>query len=283
MTACLNGRFVPESEASVPISDRSFLYGDGVFETLRVYRGVPFAWDRHMDRMRAGAFLLGIPLPAEQTLRHQAEELVRRNGALDCVLRIHVSRGSGPRGYAPGHAGPPLCLMTTGEVPDLDPAGPRQVALVTSRWRLPSGAGWADCKSANRLIQVMASADAIRVGADEALLFNEREEVVEAASANFFWVTEGVVSTPALDCGALAGVTREWVLKLAADLGYVVREHVLPRDVLAQVEAAFLTSSVLEIQRLKSLDGRMLEDAPEIGALHRAYRERVGRNVECRT
>jgi branched-subunit amino acid aminotransferase/4-amino-4-deoxychorismate lyase len=121
----------------------------------------------------------------------------------------------------------------------------------------------------------MASSEATRAGADEALLFNERDEVVEATSANFFWVTGGVVSTPALDSGALAGVTRGWVLELAADLGYEVREQVLTRNALAGVESAFLTSSVQELQRLNNLDGRKLGVTAEVGALHRAYRARV--------
>jgi branched-chain amino acid aminotransferase len=275
----LNGQFLPESEASVPVSDRSFLYGDGLFETMRIYQGLPFGWFSHLARMQQGASLLGITLPPERALRSQAEELILRNGLAECVLRIQVSRGSGPRGYVPPQVSSTLCLLTIGRVPTPDPAETLGSALVTSSWRVPSGAAWASCKSVSRLIYVMASAEAVRDGADEPLMLNERDEVAEAASANFFWVTGGEVCTPPLESGALAGTTREWVLQQAEKLGYAVCERVLPCPELAQVETAFLTSSVKEIQRLKSLDGRRLDNHKIVRELLGAYRACV--RSEC--
>lgn len=279
MMVCLNGRFVTESEACIPVSDRSFLYGDALFETLRVYGGVPFAWKRHLDRMRIGAGLLGIPLPSESVLRTQAQELLKRNGAVNCVLRIHLSRGSGARGYSPGEAGPPRILLTIGAVLLTESHQPRSLTLITARQRVLSGGDWAFCKSANRLLQIMATAEAAQAGADEALMLNERGEVVEAASANFFWLTEDGLCTPPLDSGALAGITRAWVLELAGSVGFAVQEQPLEQNALERVETAFLTSSVQELQWIRTLDGRELDGRRKVESLQRAYRRQVAN--EC--
>ena len=169
--------------------------------------------------------------------------------------------------------------MTTSQTPSGEGDPARRVALAVSRWRLPSGSEWSQCKSANRLVQVLASAEARRLGADEALLLNERDEVVEAASANFFWLTRQGLFTSSLDSGALAGVTRAWVFELATRLGHEIRESSLIHGDLATVEGGFLTSSVQEIRGVESLDGRSLPEMPLVTELRRAYQELVAQ--EC--
>ncbi len=270
---CLNGRLVPESEASIPVDDRSFLYGDGLFETLRVYRGKVFAWERHWERMRSGAGLLGLDLPQEQAVLEGFAGLVHEGGLSNGVLRLHVSRGSGERGYAPPDGGVMRWLVTAADFPGKKRSGGERVGV--SAWVVPSGDTWSRCKSASRLLQVMGARDARRLGVDEVLMLNERGEVVEGSAANFFWVEGGVVCTPALASGALAGVTRGIVMDLARELGMGVWERALTLGELVRVEQVFLTSSLRELSRVKELEGRRLRVGAEIRALERAYRRRV--------
>jgi branched-chain amino acid aminotransferase len=277
---CLNGEFVPVSAARVPVTDRAFLYGDGLFETLRVYQGLPFLWPWHLERLRQGARVLGLPDPAGQLLLGWVEELLERNRLTEAVVRLQISRGSGPRGYSPVGAGPVLCLVTAQPAPALTPHPAPGITLRTSTWRLSADDRLAACKSANRLIHVLATAEAQAAGADEALLFNHRNEVAEAASANFFWIAADAILTPPAGSGALLGVTRRLVFELAARLGVETRQQTLAARQLDHVTAAFLTSSVQEVRSVRQIDGRSLVRHALVDGLHRAYRDRV--EAECR-
>ncbi len=276
----LNGEFVPELEARVSVHDRSFLYGDGLFETLRVYRGRPFRWTQHVARLLCGARLLrlNLPLPVPD-LEARALELIRLNERPDATLRLHLSRGVGPRGYSPAGAKTPLLLMTLHPAPNVSPARPASVSLRSSGWRLQSGGTLGSCKSTSRLLHVLARADAEAAGAGEALMLNELNQAVEASSANFFWIHADRVHTPPLDSGALDGVTRRTVLELCATLKIKAAETPLPSTALKRVGAAFLTSSIQEIARVTELDSRPLPLSTLIDQLHHAYRDQVRR--EC--
>lgn len=270
---CLDGRLVPESEASIPVDDRSFLYGDGVFETLRVYGGRVFAWGAHWARLGLGAGLLGMGLPGEREVLAGMCGVIEGAGIGEGVLRLHVSRGSGKRGYAPPDGGGVRWLVTASDLPGRKVRRAERLGLST--WVVPSGDRWSHCKSASRLLQVMGAMDARRLGVDEVLMANERGEVVEGSGSNFFWVEGGVVCTPALACGALAGVTRGIVMELARELGMGVWERVLTLGDLIGVEQAFLTSSVRELSRVGELEGRRLGGGVEFRELERAFRCRV--------
>ncbi|MFM1945152.1 MAG: hypothetical protein RI897_4134 [Verrucomicrobiota bacterium] len=194
-------------------------------------------------------------------------------GMREGVLRLHVSRGSGRRGYAPSEGGGVRWLVTASDLPGRRARVAERLGLST--WVVPSGDRWSHCKSASRILQVMGAMDARRLGVDEVLMVNERGEVVEGSGSNFFWVEGGVVCTPALACGALAGVTRGIVMDLARELGMGVWERVLTLGELVRVEQAFLTSSLRELSRVKELEGRRLRVGAEFRALERAYRRRV--------
>jgi branched-subunit amino acid aminotransferase/4-amino-4-deoxychorismate lyase len=221
MILFLNGRFVSEKQALVSVFDRSFLYGDGLFETLRVFNGKPFRWTRHLERLRQGAGFLKIRLPlAPAALRRAAEELIRRNQMPDSLLRLTLSRGVGLRGYSPKSANQPTIVISlhaatagVGVLPsslprragkDARTAGQRssrQWKLITASPRLPAGEPLAQFKTCNKLAQVLARAEADAAGADEALLVNTDGFVVEGASSNLFWVERDTVCTPPLAGG----------------------------------------------------------------------------------
>ena len=166
MIVFINGRFVPEEEALVPVFDRGFLYGDGLFETIRVRNGVPFQWNRHLGRLKAGAGFLGIPLPMEDdALQKTARELATRNNLPDALLRLTLSRGPGPRGYSPRDATNPTIVLSLHPLPPPKPSW----SLITSTVRLPGSDPLARFKTATRLPPIRARMEADAAGADGAL------------------------------------------------------------------------------------------------------------------
>ena len=272
----LNGTFLPADEARVSIFDRSFLYGDGLFETVRVYGNRPFLWAEHLARLHAGAALLRLRLPyGDAELSAAATELLARNAMPDSLLRLHVSRGVGRRGYSPRGADSPTVILSQHPVTPNDPAKPVTWKLATSSLRLPAHDPLTAVKSASKLLHVLARAEAEDLGADEALLLNSAGDVAEATSGNVFWLADARLFTPPVTDGALAGVTRAWVLRLAAELGLSAAEQSGTPDDLRAAEGVFLTLSSLEIIPVSHLDGAALRSSPAIRRLHEAYQASV--------
>ena len=280
MIVFLNGQFVPEAEAKVSVFDRSFLYGDGLFETVRVYAGKPFRWPQHLERLHAGAKFLGIRIPfTDAELTAAAAEMVARNGLLEATLRLSLSRGIGPRGYSPRGADSPTLVLTLHPAPSVSPEQPVRWKLITSSFRIPAGDRLATFKTANKLAQVMARAEAEERGADEALLLNTDGRFAEAASSNLFWIEHGVLCTTPLAEGLLAGVTRAFVLELAGQLGLPTAERSCRLWQLQQAEGVFLTTSSLEIVPAIALDGSPLRESPLTKDLHLAYRREISKQA----
>lgn len=272
MIVFLNGQFVPEQAALVPATDRGLLYGDGLFETLRVFHGKPFRMAQHLERMARGTEYLGIksPYPAKQ-LQRLAEELIAKNELPDAVLRITLTRGPGERGYTPSGNEVPTLLMTLHPAPPLDPQTPPQCALITSSYRVPAADALSSFKTTNKLTQVMACAEAHLKNADEALLLNSNGEVAEAAAANFFWVYRDKVCTIPTGRGVLPGITRAVVLEICQTLNLVTNKRVIKPSALAECDALFLTQSVQGIVAVTSLDGEPVPQSPLVEQLHQAY------------
>jgi branched-chain amino acid aminotransferase len=270
--ALLNGQRVPEAEARISIFDRSFLYGDGLFETLRVYRGRPFAWAAHWDRLQAGAdrLTLRLPVSAEQAWT-QALGLLQANGESEALLRLHVSRGVGRRGYSPAGADQPTWILSTHPAQPQDPAQPTRWRLATSSWRLPAADPLTSVKSANKLLQILAKAEAEARDSDEALLLNTTQHVVEGTSSNLFWIDRGVLCTPPLSTGALPGITRAKVLELAREVGIPTEERKVRSHQLLACDGVFLTLSSLELVPAIRLDGQALPESSLTRQLHEAY------------
>jgi aminodeoxychorismate lyase len=273
MFVVLNGRIVPEAKAVVSVFDRSFLYGDGLFETLYVRRQSPFRLALHLDRLERGAEFLGLRLPLRRDqIARQAAALLARNALpTDSLLRLTLSRGVGPRGYSPNGADRPLLVLT--QHPTSRPAsqpGPGW-RLASASVRLPAGEALARYKTNNKLPQILARAQAEAHGAHEALLLNTDGHLVEGASSNLFWVRAGTVYTPPLASGILAGVTRTVVLELCQTLGIPVREGWVRPAILPRQEAVFLSLSSLGVVAARELDGRPLRQSPLVATLRRAY------------
>ena len=268
MFVFLNGRFVPASKAVVSVFDRSFLYGDGLFETMRVSNGKPFRWDQHMQRLKKGAAFLRIRTPFSPDRLHRfARHLVKKNRMPDSLLRLTLSRGVGVRGYSPKDADQPTIVMSLHAMP----GALSQWKLMVSSFRLPAGEPLAQFKTCNKLAQVLARAEADAAGADEALLLNTDGSVVEGATSNLFWIERKTVCTPPLATGILAGVTRAVILEICRKHNLSVREKKITPRQLARADGVFLSLSSYGIVEARSLDGKRLKQSPLVARLAGAY------------
>lgn len=279
MIVWLNGEFLPADQACVSVFDRSFLYGDGLFETIRVCDGQPVLWDRHLHRLRAGARTLDMPPwePPDVPLLDLATDLLRRNAAAHAVLRIHLSRGPGQRGYSPRGARHPTLLISVHPAPSLDADPPSPWRLRTASIRLPVRDPLGCLKTASKLAHIMARAEAEAAGADEALLLNTSGQIAEAAAANVFWVEGAIVCTPALAEGGLAGVTRGFVIELFRQQGWSVQETARGPDALVNAAGVFLTLTTYGLIEGIELDGNPLRRHPQVPEWRRLYREAIRR------
>lgn len=265
MLVFLNGEFVPAAKAVVSVFDRSFLYGDGLFETLRIQSGKIFLWKQHWQRLEQGARFLKISLPytvAEAS--RLAGELLAKNNITNGVLRLHLSRGVGVRGYATQGVDRPTFLMSLHDLPpgaaDVAPlAGWR---LVTASGRLTVADPLAGFKTANRLPYIVARMEAEAAGVEDALLLNTESQVAETTSANLFWIESGRVVTPPVSAGILPGVTRALVLELCTELHLPWLEKNADPEGLRQAEGIFLTMSTWGVVEVKELDGQPLPTSP---------------------
>jgi len=295
MLVFLNGQFVPAAQAVVSINDRGFMYGDGLFETMRVVNDRPFRMAQHLERLMHGADFLKIKCrftPGE--LQQFAEQLIEKNQMPDAILRVVLTRGSGERGYTPQTDGKPTVAMTLHPAPGAPASGtarsylslsqavpeagaPIGWKLVTSSFRVPATDPLAAFKTMNKLTQVMARLEAIEKGADEALLINTNGEVTETASGNLFWVSRGRVCTVPADRGVLPGITRAVVLEICQTLGMQTNQRVIKPGGLRNAKGIFITQSAFGIVPVTALDGEPVASSPIVDQIRRAYCEMLTR------
>jgi branched-subunit amino acid aminotransferase/4-amino-4-deoxychorismate lyase len=291
MIVFLNGQFVPEQQALIPVSDRGFLYGDGLFETLRVCAGRPFRLAQHLERMMRGANFLKIKCSfTARELQEFAGQIIKRNQKTEAVLRITLTRGSGERGYTPPTGSQPSVVMMLHAAPGAPASGtacsdpslsqavpeagaPSQWRLITSFYRIPACDPLSSFKTLNKLTHIMARMEAVKNGADEALLVNTNGEVAETAGGNLFWIGDGQICTVPTSCGALPGITRAVVLEICRTLGLPVNERVIKPQALRNSEGIFITQSVLGIVPVAAFDGKPVARSPLVEQISLAYGE----------
>lgn len=277
--AWVNGRIVDEGEFCLSIRERGFLYGDGLFETARVYSGRLFAWNEHLARLAEGCRRLGIPYPGE-LISNGVEELLRHVGNADGSLRVTVTRGESGRGLLPPDALEPSVVIAIyrGE-PYPEEAYKRGFKAVTVSFPRNNLSPLVCLKTLNCLENILGRREAAAAGADEGIFLNIRGEVAEGTLSNIFVVKEDhqVITAP-LESGILPGITRKLVIRLAGELGYSVCERPLYPSDLLNAREAFLTNSLLEVMPLVALDGKPIGGGlPGQAAreLRSAYRECV--------
>jgi branched-chain amino acid aminotransferase len=267
----LNGQFLPEAQAVVPVNDRGFLLGDGLFETMRVAGGRPFRFPQHLERLARGADFLKIKLPfAPKELGKFAQQLIEENKMPDAVLRLTLTRGVGERGYAFHDENKPTLVMTLHPAPSESSV---EWDLITSSFRIPVADPLSSFKTTSKILHVMARFEAIEKGADEALLLNTSCEAVETVSGNLFWIWQDKICTTPIAFGALPGITRAVVFEICRTLHLPVIERVIKPEALKKLNGIFVTQSALGIVPVKAFDGGPVTPSPLVNQIARAYNE----------
>lgn len=238
----------------IPLDDRGFTVGDGLFETVLAEKGVLRRAPAHAARMAAGCEVLRLPAPslAEFETAAQAALAEAGLGQARAAVRLTLTAGSGGRGLDRPAAPAPRLVATAAASPK--PSTPATLAVASVRRN--SGSPASRLKTLSYLDNVLARAEASASGADEALMLNGEGLVACAAAANLFWFQDGVLHTPALDCGVLAGVTRAAIIEAAPGLGLAVREVRADLAALQAGEAIFLSNSLIGLRPVAALDGR---------------------------
>jgi branched-chain amino acid aminotransferase len=259
----IDGRIVPPEEATVPVFDRGFLYGDSVFETIRTYGRRPFALDDHLARLERSANLVFIPLPV---LRAElVKEILAALGQAqheESYIRVMVTRGQGELGLDPSLAEQPRRVIIVGPlVPPAASAYAEGISVVTFRTQRASDSTGAEgAKIGNYLVAVLGVRAARQAGAQEALVVDAHERVVEGASSNVFCVRGNELVTPGLDTGILAGITRERVLAVGRELGLELRYEAPTVAELVSMDEVFVCSSIRELLPVVRVDGQAVGD-----------------------
>ncbi len=279
---CLNGRMVPDSEASVSVFDHGLLYGDGVFEGIRFYNNRVFKLDEHVRRLydSARAIMLEIEI-SPQEYAAKTLETCRALGQSDGYVRAVVTRGRGDLGLSPTKCGKSFYFIIAGGI-QLYPAEKYEhgLTVITCATRRNSPTALdPGIKSLNYLNNILAKIEVNRAGADEGLMINQAGNVAEATGDNIFVVRDGVLYTPPKSAGILEGVTRQTVIDLAGELGLTVREEDMTLRFVYAADEAFLTGTAAEVIPMTHLDGRAIGDGepgPLTGRLVAAYQQLVG-------
>lgn len=277
------GRIVPADEAKVSALDAGFLYGDGIYETMRAYGGRVFARGRHLARLARSAARLSLPLPEGDAVARAIDATIEANGCADALVRVTLTRGRLGRRLDLSSAGPPTLLVTADALdPEGDARRRRGIRVVYSRYARWSAWALAGVKSTNYQVSLLARNEAREAGAMEVLLADETGSLVEAAAANIFAVERDRLVTPPLSAGILGGVTRDVVLEIARAAGRRVQEERLAAKRLEAADEVFLTGTTIQVAPVTRIGEREIgsgRPGPVTMALLRGYLEVVAQDT----
>ncbi|MXY24698.1 MAG: branched-chain amino acid aminotransferase [Acidobacteria bacterium] len=254
----VNGRISEGREATVPALDYGYLFGDGVYETLRTYNRRPFLFDRHLARFRASAEQLALSMPLDATAweARLAETMRALDHDGEVTIRLLLTRGLGDFTYNPAACPSPTAVIIVRPVAEVPSAHVRHgiTIRISSVIRNHPRALSPRIKSNNLLNNILAMQEAIQHGAGEALLLNDRGELTECAQSNIFLVLDGTALTPPLGAGLLEGVTRNFLFEVGEAASVPVREQTLRPEHLANADELFVTSTTREVLGVTRVD-----------------------------
>ena len=285
-TVNVNGRVSDQDHAVISVFDHGFLYGEGVYETIRTFNGRPFLFDRHMQRLRNSSGMLKLPVPISDTeMAVRCRETMKAAGLGDgpqneAYIRILLTRGVGDLSYDPAACPAPSIVIIV--KPQIDPpanAYAQGVKLsIVSIVRNHPGTVNPLIKSNNLLNNALAMQEASERGADEGVMRNFRGELAECTTSNLFVVKHGMALTPPLDAGLLPGITRAFLFEVGQDAGIAVREAVLHDDDLLGADEAFFTSTTRGVMPATRVDDHVIGNGapgPITRALSLAYNKKA--------
>jgi branched-chain amino acid aminotransferase len=271
----LNGKLVDKADAKVSVYDHGLLYGDGVFEGIRVYNGRAFKLREHTDRLFESARAIGLEIPMDREAMMKAvDDTVAANNKVNGYIRLVVTRGPGTLGLDPRKCEPQVIIIVDDislYPPELYETGMEVITAATIR-NHPNALS-PRIKSLNYLNNILAKMEAIRGGCLEAIMLNHKGEVAECTGDNLFVVKRGRLKTPPSDAGILEGVTRNLVLELARGAGVPAEETVLTRYDVYTADEVFLTGTAAEVIAVVKVDGRPIGTGRP-GPVTRQLRER---------
>lgn len=278
MFVYLNNKVVPSAEAKISVFDHGFLYGDGIYETLRVYDGVVFMFEEHLQRLFRSASLIGLDIKREiADIKVAVYETLQANSLTNAYIRLTVSRGYGAVGLDPDLCKEPSFVVITNDFKDYPQAYYLEgikLMIATVRRNLREAIN-PQIKSLNFLNNVLAKIEAKKNDVHEAIMLNAAGHVAEGTISNIFFVKDGILHTPSIECGILDGITRAMVFGLAIKNGIAVREGAYTPEELYQASEVFITNTTMEVMPVSRVDDINYSIGDTARLLLKKYRQEV--------
>lgn len=278
----LNGRLVPAKEAVISVFDHGFLYGDGIYETMRVYDGVTFMLDEHLRRLYRSASMIGLTIPVDvDSLKAYVYDTLIANSLKDAFVRLTISRGYGPVGLDPDLCPSPTIVIIAQEMKDYPKSFyEKGISLIISETKKNFREALnPQIKSLNFLNNIIAKIEAKKKGAYDAIMLNVYSKLAEGTINNIFFFKDNVLCTPSTECGILDGITRGIVIEIAVRAGLIVKEGEFTREELYSAEEVFITNTTLEVMPVSKVDDQEYVVGDITKLLHKAYREGINAYV----
>ncbi len=283
MYVYLNNKIVPLSDARVSVFDHGFLYGDGIYETMRVYDGVVFMLDEHIERLYRSASLIGLNIPKRiADIKISIYETLKANSLTNAYVRLTISRGYGPIGLDPDLCKEPTFVVITNEFKSYPRSYYEEGIKLTiaSVRRNSKEALNPQIKSLNFLNNILAKIEAKQVDAYEAIMLNVSGHLAEGTISNIFFMKDGILCTPSIECGILDGITRALVIDLALKNGLEVKEGRFAPEELYMASEVFITNTTMEVMPVSSIDKTEFKAGEISKLLLKKYRQEVNGYVK---
>lgn len=276
----LNTKLVPKSKAVISVFDHGFLYGDGIYETLRAYKGVVFKIDEHIERLFRSASMIGLKIPMKPAeIKKAVYKTLEANRLKEAVIRITISRGAGPIGLDPDLCAKPTFIIYASpfkNYPEQYYQKGVKIVIADTR-RNYSKALDPQIKSLNFLNNILAKIEAKKSNAYEAVMMNYKGYLAEGTITNIFFVSKDTLCTPSIDTGILDGITRRIILNAAGELKIKVREGRFKPEALRDAEEVFISNTTMEVMPVAEVINlkKFRRPGKITRLLHNAYRQKV--------
>ena len=278
MYVYLNNKIVPLSDAKVSVFDHGFLYGDGIYETMRVYDGVVFMLDEHIERLYRSASLIGLAIPKKiSDIKIAIYETLKANSLTNAYVRLTISRGYGPIGLDPELCKEPTFVVITNEFKSYPKAYYEEgikLTIASIRRNLKEALN-PQIKSLNFLNNILAKIEAKQADAYEAIMLNVSGHLAEGTISNIFFVKDGILCTPSVECGILDGITRALVIDLALKNGHEVKDGEFAPEELYMASEVFITNTTMEVMPARRVDKTEFK----AGAISKLLLKKYGQEV----
>lgn len=278
----LNGKLVPAREALISVFDHGFLYGDGIYETMRVYDGVTFMLDEHIRRLYRSASMIGLTIPVDvDSLKAYVYDTLIANSLKDAFVRLTISRGYGPVGLDPDLCPSPTIVIIAQETKVYPKSFyERGISVIVAKTKRNFREALnPQIKSLNFLNNILAKIEAKKKSAYDAIMLNVYGKLAEGTISNVFFFKDKVLCTPSAECGILDGITRGIVIEIAMRDGLIVKEAEFTMEDIYSAEEVFITNTTLEVMPVSKVDDKEYVVGDIAKLLLKAYREEVNAYV----